>query len=1181
MKVLLVDDKFENLYLLETIFKSNEYTTVTAVNGAEALNAARADTPDLIIADILMPVMDGFNLCREIKKDKALCKVPFVFYTATYTDPKDEEFALSLGADKFVLKPQDPDDLLAIVEEVLRDVKNKNIKVKEPSPAPDLVVLKKYNETLVRKLEDKMQQLERSDKEIRENNILLRREIEERKQAEEETIHVMESLRESEERFRLLFENSLDAVLITSPDGAVVDANPSACSLFGWTNEEFKSLDRSRVVDENDPRLKPALEKRAKTGKFLGELTVLHRNGSKIPVELSSSLFKDRNGNIRASMVIRDITERKRTVQALTVSEMRYRRLFESAKDGIIILDAESGKIIDVNPYMIKMFKYSHERFLEKEIWEITFFKDIADSKEKFLDTLGKRSVRYQDLLLNTANDHKINVEFISNVYSVNNKKVIQCNIRDITERKKSEEALASEQNLLMALMDNIPDLIYFKDLNSRFLRINRSHADKLSLSSPESAIGKTDFDFYTEGHARQAYNDEQKIIQTGHPIVNLEEKETWPDGRETWVSTTKVPLRNLEGQIMGTFGISRDITQRKETEIALKENERKFRQFVETAVEGICSVDVDENITFLNQRMAEMLGYNPEYMIGRSIESFMFPEDLDEQHLMMERRFKGKGEIYERRFRRKDGTTMWTLTSASPIIDSSGKYIGSFGMLTDITDRKAADDILRESEEKFRSVTQSANDAIITTDSNGIIADWNQGACRIFGYSENEIIGQDLKIVIPQNYLDQYMSGIKRFDEGDFNVIGRTVELTGIRKNSREFPLELSLAQWETANGLYYTAIIRDITSRKLIEKEINLLAHSIESVTECVSITDTEDIIIFVNNSFCRMYQYDKDELIGKHISIIRPEKVLQEEVAAILPKTITGGWKGEVVNRKKDGTLFPILLSTSVVKDNLQNVIALIGVAIDITESIKARNELIQAKEEAEQGNRLKSEFLAQMSHEIRTPLNVVLGNVDYLNDSFNDNADTEIKECFDEIYLATKRIVRTIDLILNISDFQIGGYQPYMQQIDLNNDLLLKLYEEHQLSAGQKGLDFKYVCKEENPFIMADLYSLKQIFTNIIDNAIKFTKQGQVTISLEKNESDKYIVTVKDTGIGMSKEFLPQAFEMFAQEDKGFSRTYEGNGLGLALVKKYCFINNASINVDSIKNEGSTFKITFEK
>jgi len=149
--------------------------------------------------------------------------------------------------------------------------------------------------------------------------------------------------------------------------------------------------------------------------------------------------------------------------------------------------------------------------------------------------------------------------------------------LTDVTRHKEAEEALAQERDLLRTLMDNLPDSIYFKDAKSRFIRINKAMAERFALSDPNGALGKTDFDYFTSEHAEQAFRDEQQLLQTGVPLVDREEKETWPDGHETWVSTTKMPLRDGGGKVAGTFGVSRDITDR-------KHKAEELRRAVETA---------------------------------------------------------------------------------------------------------------------------------------------------------------------------------------------------------------------------------------------------------------------------------------------------------------------------------------------------------------------------------------------------------------------------------------------------------------------------------------------------------------------------------------------------------------------------------------------------------------------
>ena len=155
-------------------------------------------------------------------------------------------------------------------------------------------------------------------------------------------------------------------------------------------------------------------------------------------------------------------------------------------------------------------------------------------------------------------------------------------------ERRRAETALAMERDMMTNLLKTIPDNIYFKNRQSRFLRINNKMSLFFGLRSPSEAVGKSDFDFFSEEHARQAYDDEQRVMSTGEPIIGIEEKETWPDGRITWVSTTKVALRDADGSFTGLVGISRDITERKKEEEALRLAEQKYRSIFDNAVEGI-----------------------------------------------------------------------------------------------------------------------------------------------------------------------------------------------------------------------------------------------------------------------------------------------------------------------------------------------------------------------------------------------------------------------------------------------------------------------------------------------------------------------------------------------------------------------------------------------------------------
>jgi PAS domain S-box-containing protein len=245
----------------------------------------------------------------------------------------------------------------------------------------------------------------------------------------------------------------------------------------------------------------------------------------------------------------------------------------------------------------------------------------------------------------------------------------------DVTARRRTEEALRHEQVLFQSLAAAIPDHIYFKDRQSRFVRINHTMAGIFGLNDPGQAIGKSDFDFFTEEHARQAYEDEQRIMRTGAPLVGLEEKETWPDGRVTWVSTTKVPLRDANGNITGIVGISRDITEHKRMEAALAEQAETYRALFSTAFDGVIEVDEHLHIVDANRVYCRILGYNRMELLGRPIqevEGKETPEQVKDHMKQLQREGGGR---FETLHRAKDGRLI-ALELNVTFIPNRGRFI-------------------------------------------------------------------------------------------------------------------------------------------------------------------------------------------------------------------------------------------------------------------------------------------------------------------------------------------------------------------------------------------------------------------------------------------------------------------------------------------------------------------------
>jgi PAS domain S-box-containing protein len=280
---------------------------------------------------------------------------------------------------------------------------------------------------------------------------------------------------------------------------------------------------------------------------------------------------------------------------------------------------------------------------------------------------------------------------------------------REAAERSQAEAELAQERYLLGALMNNIPDSIYFKDTASRFLRINRALADRFGLGDPAAAAGKTDYDFFTEEHARPAHADEQQVMRTGEPLVGKEEKETWADGRERWVLTTKMPLPGRDGSLLGTFGISRDITRRKQAQMHLEASERRYRQLTEASLDAIVVADEQQRILLFNPAAERTFGYAAAEIMGQPLAQ-LIPTAYADAHAQGFRRFlatrQGRivGRTVELRGRRKDGTE-FPLELSLSALDLGGE-MQFLGAIRDLTERNRLRAMMVQTE-KLASIGQ------------------------------------------------------------------------------------------------------------------------------------------------------------------------------------------------------------------------------------------------------------------------------------------------------------------------------------------------------------------------------------------------------------------------------------------------------------------------------------------
>lgn len=541
-----------------------------------------------------------------------------------------------------------------------------------------------------------------------------------------------------------------------------------------------------------------------------------------------------------------------------------------------------------------------------------------------------------------------------------------------------------------------------------------------------------------------------------------------------------------------------------------------------------------------------------------------LHPEDLDEiTRLILESaRNQTLFHVEFRVILPKQGLK-WRTSDAKPELLPDGSTLW-YGRIMDITDRKIAEEKFRISNEFNKYLLQTIPFGLDIVDLDGKILFANE---NLRSYFDFDILGKKCWEVYKEDRSQCAVCPLKSglgigetmTSESEKILGNRTflVTHTGMLFEGKEAVLE----------------IFHDVTERREVEQKVKLLAHSLESITECVSITDSSDHLIYVNESFQKTYGYSEKDLLGQHINIVRPADEHTGQPLDILPETRKGGWRGELINVKKDGTKFPVLLSTSVVRNHHDEPIAHIGVALDITELKRNREELIAAKDKAESMNRAKSYFFANMSHEFRTPINGILGMASILKDSLNEVDDPELM--LENIIVSGNRLMAVLDTVLVLANIESGSESGQMSVIDLHQ-LFTELEPGYREKADRKQLTLSFTLQDAPLKLRMSSRNLTLVVNHLVENAIKFTHHGSVEVGVS-SENGFIILEVKDSGIGIEKKYLEHIFDEFRQVSEGFSRGYEGSGLGLTLIRKIVTLSSGKIEVESEPGKGSCFKV----
>lgn len=496
---------------------------------------------------------------------------------------------------------------------------------------------------------------------------------------------------------------------------------------------------------------------------------------------------------------------------------------------------------------------------------------------------------------------------------------------------------------------------------------------------------------------------------------------------------------------------------------------------------------------------------------------------------------------------------------------------------------KKTTEKELSLSESKYRNLFENNPQPMWVYELDSLkFTDVNNIAIRKYGYSREEFLSMTIKDIRPEEdieKLEQHITDIreKNITNGDSLIWQHKL------KNNTIIYVKTLAHDISINNKQCRIILASDVT--EIVKKENALRQSEIkyrnifENIVDVYFETTIGGKIVELSPSIRILShgQYKKEDLIGKQIASMYYDQTERTRyIRQLIKYKRVDDYEIKLVN--KDGRIIYCSLTAKLInEDGVQRIV---GSMRDISVRVNYEEDIIKAKEEAERANKLKTEFLAQMSHEIRTPLNIILNSNQLIKEELGEEKIKELEDLFLIQHSSGKRIIRTIDSILNMSDLQLGSYEPKFEKLDICSDVIEQMVKEYRVLAKEKNLQLRLEQNAEKPFIYADHYGTTQILSNLIDNAIKYTKEGEVVITVY-DAGNTVNVDVIDSGMGISEDYIPHLFEAFTQENQGYSRTFEGNGLGLALVKKFCEINNASINVDSKLGEGSKFTVRFEK
>lgn len=1012
------------------------------------------------------------------------------------------------------------------------------------------------------------------------------RDITERKKAED-------ALKESERKFKAIADTSQAAITLYQ-DGHVIYANEASETIFGYSLDERSRMELKDLLhpdyrEKAEERMKALLKGEAHLSQ--NEYKIIRKDGEERCV-LSSGSKITYDGKPAVLITSMDITEWKKVENALMESEEKFRALADATPN--IIFVYRDNRLLYVNPAAVSASEYSEEELLTLNFIDIIHPDYHHVLKEGIKARMeGHRGLRHYELkaIKKTGEERWLDVSanFIS--YGGSPAGIATC--MDITERKRAEEALRESEDRYRGIVETAEEGIATHEPDGTISYVNQHMADMLGYSR-EEIIGRSSLDF-VDDEEKDAVNQAHKSLKE-RGSFNKERKLRRKDGSILWTLANVSPRRDNTGNFIGYLAMHTDITERKNAEEKLRKSEENYRHLVESSGSIILRTDMDLRITFINQYGLQFFGYTPEEVIGKEAIGTIIPQKDEKGHDLasMAEDLVLHPDKYPTNVNQnmcKDGRLVWVSWANKPIYDNQGNLKEVLCIGNDLTRLKEAEAAIEENERRFRDAIDHFPNVFVIYDADRRIRKINSKGLAILGLSEKDIIGKKDEEIFPPQMINSYLPALKRAIETkkpqtlerkrDPSLGGQAIAISIIPLLNEKRDIRQILA------------ISHDISEHKRIEDELEqrVLERTAELTNANLALKESEDRFrVALKNSPILVFSQDRDlrytwaynphpafsvdTILGK-----TDEELFLPEDAAKLTKIkrrvleSSIGERAEIQTTVNGEELFHDL-TVEPLRNAAGEIEGLTCAATNIT-------DLKKAKEAAEAAAKVKAAFMANMSHELRTPMNYIVGATSLLLD---EPLSSDLKDCIETIKKGSDEMMALINNILSFSEVEKKKLTLDYQPLDLKAliDNSLKLVASQAI---KKGLNITSSITYGTPDnILGDYGKLTQVLSHILSNAIKFTDEGDISLSLSSKHiggnKHQFLFTVKDMGIGIPTEKMNELFQPFSQVETTISRKRDGAGIGLAICKGLVELMGGKIWAKSETGKGSTFYFTIE-